>query len=150
MFEVDEKDRVVVLQDIPQSSVGAPEPVIIAKEGRVVLAYRVQSSEIWDVETVRIDDEQGKESIALVRLECRAHMFGPPNDEAFSGHPLASRGLHAYGTFTEDMNPNVSTHFSTWYSPSTTQPSSASADSSMFGLSVEYWSQMSSRRCSRY
>ena len=26
-------------------------------------------------------------------------MFGPPNDEAFSGHPLASRGLHPYGAF---------------------------------------------------
>src|SRR5262245_11285948 len=26
-------------------------------------------------------------------------MFGPPNDEAFYGHPLAARGLHPYGTF---------------------------------------------------
>ncbi len=29
----------------------------------------------------------------------RAFTFGPPNDEAFSGHPLASRGLHPYGAF---------------------------------------------------
>jgi hypothetical protein len=28
-----------------------------------------------------------------------AHMFGPPNDEAFRGHPLAARGLHPYGVF---------------------------------------------------
>jgi hypothetical protein len=27
---------------------------------------------------------------------CYAHLFGPPNDEAFSGHPLASRGLQPY------------------------------------------------------
>jgi hypothetical protein len=26
-------------------------------------------------------------------------MFGPPNDEAFQGHPLASRGLEPYGTY---------------------------------------------------
>ena len=99
MYEVDENDRVVALEDIPQSSTGAPEPVIISDERRVVLAYRVQSAEIWNRKTVRIEDQEGKEPIALVRLESRAHMFGPPNDEAFSGHPLASRGLHPYGVF---------------------------------------------------
>ena len=26
-------------------------------------------------------------------------MFGPPNDEAFDGHPLARRGLRPYGAF---------------------------------------------------
>jgi len=26
-------------------------------------------------------------------------MFGPPNDEAFSGHPLASRGLRPYSFY---------------------------------------------------
>jgi hypothetical protein len=28
-----------------------------------------------------------------------AHMFGPPNDEAFAGHPLAQRGLEPYSVF---------------------------------------------------
>ena len=73
--------------------------MIIADERRVILAYRVQSAEIRDGKTVRIEDLEGKEPIALVRLEIRAHMFGPPNDEAFGGHPLASRGLHPYGAF---------------------------------------------------
>ena len=99
MYEVDENDRVVALEGIPPSSAGGPEPVIIADERRVILAYRVQSAEIWDGKTVRIEDTEGKEPIALVRLESRAHMFGPPNDEAFSGHPLATRGLHPYGAF---------------------------------------------------
>ena len=31
-----------------------------------------------------------------------AHMFGPPNDEAFSGHPLASRGVAPYRVFEVD------------------------------------------------
>jgi hypothetical protein len=58
MYEVDDKDRVVTLEGIPQSSVGAPEPVIIANEHRVVVAYRVQSAEIWDGKTVRIEDPE--------------------------------------------------------------------------------------------
>jgi hypothetical protein len=99
MYEVDEKDRVVVLDGIPQSSPGAPEPMIIADERRVVLAYYVHSAELWDGKTVQMRDPEGKETIALVRLKSHAHMFGPPNDEAFSGHPLASRGLRPYGTF---------------------------------------------------
>jgi len=28
-----------------------------------------------------------------------SYMFGGPNDEAFHGHPLATRGLHPYGAF---------------------------------------------------
>jgi hypothetical protein len=33
-----------------------------------------------------------------------AHMFGPPNDEAFSGHPLASRGLTPYAAFEVEQS----------------------------------------------
>src|SRR5215469_2094854 len=101
MYEVDQKDQVVTLEGIPQSSVGAPLPLIVANEGRIVLAYYMDSTDpSWDGEIVCIvDQERSNEPIALVRLECFAHMFGPPNDEAFSGHPLASRGLHPYGAF---------------------------------------------------
>jgi hypothetical protein len=99
MYEIDERDRVVTIEGVPQSSAGAPEPLLIANEGRVILAYRVQSAEIWQGENVRTYGTDGKEPIAIVRLQSSAHMFGPPNDEAFSGHPLAGRGLHPYGVF---------------------------------------------------
>ena len=101
MYEVDEKDRVVALKGIPQSSIGAPLPLIIANEQRVVLAYYADSTDPgWDGQTARVvDQERSNEPIAIVRLDCVAHMFGPPNDEAFEGHPLAGRGLHRYGTF---------------------------------------------------
>lgn len=101
MYEVDEKDRVVVVESVPQSSVGAPMPLIIANERRVVLAYYIDSTDSsWDGKTARmVDQQRSDEPIAIIRLDCLAHMFGPPNDEAFSGHPLASRGLHPYGTF---------------------------------------------------
>jgi hypothetical protein len=102
MYEVDAKDRVVPLEGVPQSSVGAPIPFVMADEHRVVLAYylEVRSPE-WDGSQVRlVDPTTSNEPIALVRFNSStAHMFGPPNDEAFAGHPLASRGLRPYGAF---------------------------------------------------
>jgi hypothetical protein len=102
MYEVDEKDRVRELADVPQSSVGAPNPFILGDERRVVLAYYLQETPSgWDGSTVRIvSPDYGDEPIAIVRFAlCHAHMFGPPDDEAFTGHPLASRGLSPYGAF---------------------------------------------------
>jgi hypothetical protein len=102
MYEVDERDRVVELESVPQSSVGAPMPCVLADEHRVVLAYCVQERlPGWDRKTVRIGGPAGgDEDVALVRFNsCSVHMFGPPNDEAFEGHPLASRGLGPYRAF---------------------------------------------------
>jgi hypothetical protein len=91
MYSVDKKDKVLPLNDIPQSSVGAPIPVILADEHTTVVAYYSQENEIdLDVET---------EPIAIVTFKsCRSTLFGPPNDEAFSGHPLYSRGLKPYSS----------------------------------------------------
>jgi hypothetical protein len=102
MYEVDKKDRVVSLADVPQSCIGAPEPVVLADEHRVVLAYYGENrSPDWDGTTVRIVGPlTSGEPVAIVLFkDCAAHMFGPPNDEAFTGHPLASRGLEPYGVF---------------------------------------------------
>jgi hypothetical protein len=99
MYSVDDKDTVVKLHDTPQSSVGAPCPVIFATEHTVHLAYYIQETPAgWDGSSVRVIDEHTVgEPIALVSfVRPHAHMFGPPNDEAFSGHPLASRGLQPY------------------------------------------------------
>ena len=102
MYSVDQKDTVSELHDAPQSSVGAPCPIVLASEQSVRLAYYLQNTpEGWDGSTVRIVDEQtAGEPVALVSFtRPYSHMFGPPNDEAFSGHPLASRGLRPYGVF---------------------------------------------------
>ena len=47
-----------------------------------------------------VEPETTDEPVAVVTfpLYC-ATMFGPPNDEAFAGHPLSSRGLGPYGAF---------------------------------------------------
>ena len=92
----------VELRDLPQSSVGAPIPCVLADEHKVVLAYYLQErNPDWDGSTIRIiGPSSADEPIAIVRFDrCEVHMFGPPNEEAFSGHPLASRGLHPYGVF---------------------------------------------------
>jgi hypothetical protein len=102
MYPVDVKDRVVPLDNVPQSSAGAPLPFVVADEDRVVLAYYLETPDDgWDGSTVRVvDSATSEEPVALVRFNhCTAHMFGPPNDEAFAGHPLAKRGLQPYGAY---------------------------------------------------
>jgi hypothetical protein len=47
-----------------------------------------------------VSPESQDMAVAVIRFRMpSAHMFGPPNDEAFSGHPLASRGLGPYAVF---------------------------------------------------
>ncbi len=102
MYQIDEKDRVSELVGIPQSSVGAPMPIIVAEEGAVAVAYYLQQQQPdWDGTAVRIVDHNGTdEPVAIAYFSlCKAYYSGSPNDEAFSGHPLASRGLEPYGAF---------------------------------------------------
>jgi hypothetical protein len=101
MYEVDAKDRVVALEDAPQSDSGAPMPLVFSDEGRVVLAYYGEDrAPGWNAFPHVVDPIGGSEPIALIRfISCSSYMFGAPNDEAFSGHPLASRGLKPYGAF---------------------------------------------------
>jgi hypothetical protein len=89
MYPVDEHDRVVEIGDIPQCDVGAPCPVVFSDESATIVAYIVR-----DPVSARADDN------AFVKFRrCYATMFGPPNDEALAGHPLAHRGLEPYGAF---------------------------------------------------
>lgn len=44
MYAVDERDRVIELKDVPQSSVGAPLPVVLSDEFKILLAYIAEES----------------------------------------------------------------------------------------------------------
>jgi hypothetical protein len=102
MYTVDGRDRVVELDDLPQSSVGAPCPHVLASEHELLVAFYVEERPAdWDGKSVRVVGPTSiGEPAALVRFSgAYASMFGPPNDEAFSGHPLEQRGLHPYGAF---------------------------------------------------
>jgi hypothetical protein len=101
MYQVDEQDRVVVLENVPQSSVGAPTPIVLSDEGKTVIAFHLQDTpENWDGTSVGIIQPESEAPSAIVEFKwCYAYMFGPPNDEAFSGHPLSDRGLDPYGAY---------------------------------------------------
>jgi hypothetical protein len=76
--------------------------MLCAGEHSLLLAYYLQDTpEGWDGSTVRLlSDAEGDEPCALVNFRMAyAHMFGPPNDEAFEGHPLSARGLRPYAVF---------------------------------------------------
>ena len=101
MYSVDSEDTVRERKDVPQSSVGAPCPMVLSGEHYLHLAYYLETEEPWDGSSVRAVGEHSEgEPCALVQFTgAVAHMFGPPNDEAFAGHPLAVRGLQPYGVF---------------------------------------------------
>jgi hypothetical protein len=100
-YTVDGRDTVHALANFPQSSIGAPLPTIIASENSLsVIFYLEQRDPNWDGKTVKlVTPDSNDEPIAVVRFRGSTHYFGPPNDEAFSGHPLAARGLKPYGAF---------------------------------------------------
>ena len=98
---VPDRDEVFRLSGIPQSSVGAPLPLLLATENIVSVSFYCENTLAdWNGETVRSVDYTSDEPWAIVTFAgCDAHMFGPPNDEAFSGHPLYVRGLRPYGAY---------------------------------------------------
>jgi len=104
-YAVDDRDSVRALVDIPQSCTGAPLPCLVADESAVHIAYIISNpAPDWDGTTVNVvgpETEVDKIAIVSFHRVC-AHMFGMPNDEAFDGHPLASRGLEPYGAFAID------------------------------------------------
>jgi hypothetical protein len=101
MYEVDELDRVIELRDLPPSDSGAPGPHLLGHERSVILAYYIRQKGIWQMPSAELARMQDfREEAAIIKFNmCFAQMFGPPNDEAFAGHPLASRGLAPYGIF---------------------------------------------------
>jgi hypothetical protein len=87
MYQVDDLDKVVELHTLPQSSIGAPLPITLSDEFTTVIAYLIEEDKEYN-------------TVAVVTFKsCYSMMFGPPNDEAFNGHPLYSRGLKPYSFF---------------------------------------------------
>jgi hypothetical protein len=101
MYQVDALDRVIEISDFPQSSLGAPLPSVIATEHQTFLLFHLEEHvPDWDGTWVRCIGAETDGLLAIIAFNgCYARMFGPPNDEAFAGHPLAARGLHPYGAF---------------------------------------------------
>ena len=100
MYTIDTLDRVSGVHDAPQPDSGASLPFIMSDEHRVLLAYMVSESDEAVSSIVKMMTADSPGYVALVEFaQPCAHMFGPPNDETFLGHPLAERGLRPYGVF---------------------------------------------------
>jgi hypothetical protein len=106
MYQVDSLDTVVELKTAPLSDIGAPLPLVIADDYRLILEYLISEPDPnWDGTYVNVVSPNTECTVAIVRFHHPyAHFLGPPNDEAFSGHPLASRGLEPYGVFEIDKS----------------------------------------------
>ncbi|MDD5303564.1 MAG: hypothetical protein PHS14_10700 [Elusimicrobia bacterium] len=83
MYEIDSRDRAVALELAPPPDPGDPLPLVLAKDGAVILSY-VAGRELTVVATFPA---------------CSAHLFGGPDAKSLRRHPLADRGLKAHGAF---------------------------------------------------
>lgn len=85
MIDADQQDRVVPLP-IPEPDVEHPLPIVVAKDGAVVLSYMafVARKDMHIIVTFHV---------------AFAHRFGPPDRGALASHPLAARGLKRDGVF---------------------------------------------------
>lgn len=54
MYEVDSKDEIVELEDVPQWETGAPSPVILSDEYMTLLGYNEANFTDW--ETAKVED----------------------------------------------------------------------------------------------
>lgn len=102
MYEIDQFDRVIPLSGVPRPDIGTPLPVVVSDEQHLLLAYiALQRDPAWDELETRVVSPESL-GLPVVIVDFRrpsAHLFGPPNDEAFAGHPLASHGLSPYAVF---------------------------------------------------
>jgi hypothetical protein len=104
MYVISAADKPREISAFPQSSVGAPCPSLIADENTLRICYYLEVERLspaWrEAEVLPPAAGDSDDLCAVVTFGMPyVHMFGPPNDEAFSGHPLASRGLEPYGAF---------------------------------------------------
>jgi hypothetical protein len=96
------EDLLEEITDFPLSSIGAPIPVVLSDELQTFLCYYVENlPEGWDGTAVTsVGADTVDEAVAIVTFKaCKVHKFGPPNDEAISGHPLYKKGLKPYRVF---------------------------------------------------
>lgn len=85
MDKPDERDRVVPIT-VPDPDVENPLPIVLAKDGTVVLSYMAFFA--------------GKDAHVIVSFHVAYdHRFGPPDRRGLAAHPLTARGLKPDGAF---------------------------------------------------
>lgn len=93
MYTVDDLDRVLERFDLPLACTGAPYPVVLSDESNAAVAYVTQKGWNDPARTVPL-------YAIILFIDYFSYMFGQPDGEAFSVHPLYARGLEPY-SFSE-------------------------------------------------
>lgn len=92
--------KLVKLDDFPQMDAGAPLPMIIADELKVILLYYLKSPNPY----FDANEELPTQEIASITFNFYLqYKFGSPNDEALNGHKYYKYGLESY-SFYEVQN----------------------------------------------
>jgi hypothetical protein len=91
-------DRVRELTDVPFPSSDTPQPLVLADESTLVVAYVTEKASTGQADGSGTPSADEAAAIVVFR-QCYASHFGQPNDAAFVSHPLADRGLQPYGAF---------------------------------------------------
>jgi hypothetical protein len=98
MYTVHQRDQVQELTDVPCPAAGAPNPLVLADERTLVIAYIGATPANGPTDRTGQPSVQDRAGLVTFK-QCYAIHFGLPNDEAFASHPLADRGLRPYGAF---------------------------------------------------
>lgn len=85
MENVQELEKVVAIP-VPVPDVEGPLPIVLAKDGTLVLSYVAWLG-------------RGHAHVLVTFHHCFAHRFGPPGRKELAAHPLAARGLKADGAW---------------------------------------------------
>jgi hypothetical protein len=98
MYVADNLDIVHEMRNVSKPATGAPCPLVYSGEGILLLAYYTHAVPFAEeARSGNKDKPSANEAVALISFKSPfAHHLGPPNDEALSGHPLASRGLQTH------------------------------------------------------
>ena len=100
MYTIDGCDVLEELEDLPPPDRGAPLAQLVANESTAILCYLVGAAVPVGVVEPRVVSPAVLGRVAVVRFErCHALLFGNPNDEAITAHPLHARGLEPYSGF---------------------------------------------------
>jgi hypothetical protein len=96
------KNNLEEISDLPQSSIGAPIPVVLSDEHGLFLCYYIENTaEDWDGSTTKVvSADTADETVAVIRFDrYAAYKSGPPNEETVAGHPLYKKGLRPHSIY---------------------------------------------------
>jgi hypothetical protein len=90
-----EQPVAIEITEFPKMDTGAPCPLVLADEYRVVLSYYLR------------EFPDGHLSTVVSFESARTHSLGGPSEETLHGHPLWDNGLRHYGAFRIENSPLI-------------------------------------------